>query len=88
MFDECRDIKSLGQVSGQFARVAKDVFPRSAAADKYQNPILLEKGITQMSKQWLRVKRTTTVTGLKAMMSRWKVRAAYIRVYKEHKQKV
>ena len=59
------------------AEIDGDVFSRNELSPKYQNPVSLVPGITNMGRQWMRIKRLPAARNLREMISRWKIWSAY-----------
>ena len=84
--DQVASVQDLGNIADQIGKVAETAFPfRKPSAIKYAYPILLPLGITNMWKQRMLIKRTRSGKGLKDMLRRWKIWAAYFRQYRAFK---
>ena len=72
--DQAVSLQDLGNIAGEVAKVAAIVFPvQKQGVTIYSNPILLSLGITNMWKQWVLIKRTSSGRGLQSIIRRWKV---------------
>ena len=78
-------IEDTSALPAKVAEIASDVFPVQAPQAKYQSPIMLTLGMTNIWRQWMLMKRRPATGSLHAVISRWKVCSAYVRHYREHK---